>query len=467
MNSRTKIWRFISTIVIIALFVAGCTAAVPPAAPDQEPQIVIETVVVEKEVVVERQVVKVEEVERLITPTAFPKEPVTIKVMSFFAFDNPEVEQGVVEKFQQAYPWISVELDSVPFSDFFITLTTRMAGGKGPDVVSMNFENMRRFASLGALAELDYFIQRDNYDMNQYYENTVKMWQYQNRQYAIPATFSTVALFYNKAIFDSAVIPYPDQDWDWKKMVEVGKLVTRDTNGDGIIDQFGTSIAWWPVYLYMNDADVLTPDGMKCALTQPAAVEALQKMVDLSLVDKIAPTRGDLATQGDWDMFIAGRLAFWPTGPWAVVPFQENIKNFDWDIADMPGLKKRATFLFGNSYAIPVDSKHHDAAWEFVKFATGQPGSTIRQQGGYEISPIRTVAEGEFLKTLEGKPPTNAGIFMNATSYANLPPAHPLWNQMHDVIWPELEKALLGTQTVQEGMEKACVQIDMILAEGQ
>lgn len=457
MNPRPIKLIVISALAAVAVLLGACSPAASPA--PAEP--LRETVLVPQEVIV------TQEVEKLITPTLAPAEPVTIKVMTFFAFDNPEVEQGVVEKFEETFPWITVELDSIPFSDFFTTLTTRMAGGQGPDVVAMNFENMRRFASLGSLAELDYFIQRDDYDMGEYYENTVKMWQYENRQYALPATFSTVVLFYNKGIFDAAGIAYPDSTWDWAKMVEIGKQLTGDTTGDGVIDQFGTSIAWWPVYLYMNGTDILTPDGTQCVLNQPAAVGALQKMVDLSLVDKVAPTRGDLATQGDWDMFIAGRLAFWPTGPWAVVPFQDNIKTFDWDIADMPGLQQQATFLFGNAYAIPVDSKHQDAAWEFVKFATGQPGSTIRQQGGYEISPVTVVAESEFLKTLEGQPPAHAEIFMHATSYAHLPPAHPLWNQMHDVIWPELEKALLGDQTVQEAMDKACAQVDVILAEGQ
>lgn len=459
MKTRSILFSAAGMVVVFALILAACSSSTPPVSVD--PQVIKETVVIEKEVVVK------EEVEKVITPTSAPLEEVTIKVMTFFAFDNPEVEQGVVAKFEEAYPHIKVQLDSVPFSDFFTTLTTRMAGGQSPDVVAMNFENMLRFASLGSLAELDYFITRDDYNMGQYYENTVKMWQYENRQYALPATFSTVVLFYNKDIFDKAGLPYPDSTWDWAKMVEVGKQLTADTSGDGIIDQFATSSAWWPVYLYMGGADVLTPDGSKCALNEPVAVEMLQKMADLALVEKIAPTRGDLATQGDWDMFIAGRLAFWPVGPWAVVPFQDSISSFDWDVTDMPGIINKATFLFGNAYAIPVDSKQQDAAWEFVKFATGQPGSTIRQQGGYEISPVQSVAEGEFLKSLEGKPPANAQAFMDATSYAHLPPSHPLWNQLHDVIWPELERAMLGEQTVQEAMDKACPQVDMILAEGR
>jgi len=68
-------------------------------------------------------------------------EETTIKVMSFFAYDNPEVEAGVVEAFEAAYPNIKVELEMVPFSDIFTKYKTLVAGGEAPDVISLNFEN--------------------------------------------------------------------------------------------------------------------------------------------------------------------------------------------------------------------------------------------------------------------------------------------------------------------------------------
>ena len=40
-------------------------------------------------------------------------------------------------------------------------------------------------------------------------------------------------------MFDAAGIPYPDDTWDWAKLVEVGKQLTKDADGDGKIDQWG------------------------------------------------------------------------------------------------------------------------------------------------------------------------------------------------------------------------------------
>jgi multiple sugar transport system substrate-binding protein len=289
------------------------------------------------------------------------------------------------------------------------------------------------------------------------------MYNVEGVQYALPATFSDVVLFYNKSLFDNAGLAYPSEDWTYDDLVAAGEALTVDADGDGLMDTFGYALAWWPMYLYLYEADVLTEDGSACALTSPEAIAGLEKMVELQGDGGIAPSRESLAAQSDWDMFIAGRLAMFPVGPWGVQPFNDNITDFEWDIAHHPAFETQATFLFGNSYAISSSSENKDAAWTFLKFATGPEGSLIRQQGKYEISPVREVAESEFLASLAGAPPENAIVFMEAVDYAVTPPAHPQWSEIHDAIWPELELALLGEITVEEAVNNACTAVNGIL----
>ncbi|MFW5713660.1 MAG: hypothetical protein ACOCYU_03230, partial [Brevefilum sp.] len=110
-------------------------------------------------------------------------------------------------------------------------------------------------------------------------------------------------------------------------------------------------------------------------------------------------------------------------------------------------------------------SENKDAAWTFLKFATGPDGSQIRQEGNYEISPVKEVAENEFLASLAGAPPENAIVFMEAVDYAMTTPKTPLWSEIHDAIWPELELALLGDLTVEEAMSNACTSVNAVLGQ--
>ena len=82
-------------------------------------------------------------------PAAPAAEPVTIKVMSFFAYDNPEVEAAVVSAFEAKNPDIKVDFESVPMSDIFLKYKTLIAGDVAPDVMAMNFDNAYVFGCHG------------------------------------------------------------------------------------------------------------------------------------------------------------------------------------------------------------------------------------------------------------------------------------------------------------------------------
>lgn len=391
-------------------------------------------------------------------------EPVTIKVMSFFAFDNPEVEEAVVAAFEAEYPDIKVEFESVPMSDIFLKYKTLAAGNEAPDVMAMNFENSFMFGSLGALEPLDEWIKSTDLDLDLYYQATLDMFKVDGVQYAMPATFSDVVLFFNKNIFDTADLEYPARDWTMDDLKEAAVALTQDTDGDGKIDQWGYSIPWWPVFLEMYNASIWSEDGTTCTLNQPEGVKAVQAMVDARYLDKYAPTPEQLAEQGDWDMFIAGKLAMWPTGPWAVQPFNDDITSFNYDIAHMPAGDRQATHVYANSYAMSAASENKEAAWKFIEFATGPVGTKIRQDGKYEISPVKEIAETYYVEALAGDDPEHAIIFMEAQDYAVHQPVHANWQEIHDAIWPELELALMNQISVQEALDNACVGVNEILS---
>jgi len=389
-------------------------------------------------------------------------EPVTIKVMSYFAYDNPEVEQAVVAAFEEKYPDIKVELESVPLSDIILKYKTLIAGNEAPDVMAMNLENSYTFASLGAMEPLDQWIASSGLDTDIYYPATLNMWKFEDVQYYMPATFSDVVLYYNKDLFDAAGLAYPTRDWTWADLKTAAIALTKDTDGDGKIDQWGYSLPWWPIMLEMYNASIWSEDGTTCTLNSAEGIKAIQTMVDARYVDKFAPTADQLAEQGDWDMFIAGRLAMWPTGPWAVQPFNDAV-TFTYDIAHMPAGDKQATHVYANSYAMSATSEQKEAAWRFIEFATGPEGTKIRQDGKYEISPVKEIAEKYYVEALSGDDPEHAIIFMEVQDYAVPQPVHANWQEIHDAIAPQLDLALTQAISVEEALNTACESVNEIL----
>lgn len=429
---KQSIYIVLTVILALGMLFSACATASEPAEAEDSPT--------------------VEELEEIVT----------IKVMSFFAYDNPEVEEAVVAAFEAANPDIKVDFEAVPFSDIFLKYKTLIAGNEAPDVMSMNFDNAYTFAALGALEPLDEWIASTGLDTNLYYQSTLDMFKVDGVQYSMPATFSDVVLFYNKDLFDTAGLEYPARDWTWDDLKAAAIALTQDTDGDGKIDQWGYSLPWWPIVLEMYGASIWSEDGTTCTLNSTEGIKAIQTMVDARYVDQFAPTTDQLAEQGEWDMFIAGKLAMYPTGPWAVQPFND-AATFTYDIAHMPAGDQQATHVYANSYAMSAASKQKEAAWRFVEFATGPEGTKIRQDGKYEISPIKEIAETYYIEALSGDDPEHAIIFMEVQDYAVAQPVHTNWQEIHDAISPQLDLALTQAITVEEALNAACEGVNEVL----
>jgi multiple sugar transport system substrate-binding protein len=213
----------------------------------------------------------------------------------------------------------------------------------------------------------------------------------------------------------------------------------------------------------MYNAKLWNEDITACTMNTPEGIKAVQSILNGRSVDKYAMTAEDMSVQGDWDTFMAGKLAMFPTGPWAVGAFNQNITTFTWDIAHMPAGDRQATHLYANSYAMSAASKNKDAAWKFIKFATGPEGTKLRQDGKYEISPVREVAEKYYLASLAGSSPEHASVFLEAMDYAVPQPVHANWNQIFDAIQPEIDLALAQSESVEDALKNACDGMNAVL----
>ena len=103
-------------------------------------------------------------------------------------------------------------------------LLTGMAGGEIPDVILWDRVNTAMYAKKNALLDLDDLIKKDNVDMGDFYEETVKEMQYDNKQYGIPLLVDNRSLFYNKTLLKEAGVE-PPKTWD--ELLDVAKKTTK------------------------------------------------------------------------------------------------------------------------------------------------------------------------------------------------------------------------------------------------
>jgi multiple sugar transport system substrate-binding protein len=455
MNKNNKLTIVISALILFALFLGACAPAAPiseaePAAPEQV--IVENTVVVEKEVIVK--------VTEAPAPQQ-PPEPVTLTYYTFSAAPDHMEELGqMIQIFEASHPNIKINVETAPFDNYFTKLQTLIAGGMAPDIFELNYENFVTYAAKGLLLDLNPLTETDaSFDASIYYPRANEPFSYNNMQLGLPATFSTVVLYYNKDLFDQAGVAYPQEDWTWADAVEAGKQLTDPAAG---VYGLHSGIQFWEFYkkAAQNNCQFFNEDKTEVLINSPECVQALETMISFVETEKIMPSQADMGGLSDGDMFLQGKLAMDVTGIWMFAAFAD--APFAWDIEVEPGMATHATHFFANAVSVFAASKHPQEAWEWVKFFTSDPEmARIRVESGWELAALSNPAF--FDEYLQQSPPDNRQAVFNSLKYAVVPPVIERQGEFQDAVGLLLDQARLGQITPQQALDQAKIEIEALL----
>ena len=156
--------------------------------------------------------------------------------------------------------------------------------------------------------------------------------------------------------------------WNWDTMLEVMRMTTRDTTGDGTIDQFGLSgpIFYIARNLMAGNDGILMTDDFNYGMDHPNTIETLEFMetiISEGLWENDGSDSPDLGWGGNFYRHRDGNSALfivwaWALGDglpyeWAVVPFPTGPSGTSGNTS-MDGWAQGHTFVTGSSWA-PAD----------------------------------------------------------------------------------------------------------------
>lgn len=347
-------------------------------------------------------------------------------------------QQAIVDSFHAANPKITVDVSVSDWDAYWDKVQTGIAGGAAPDVFAMDGPLFPDYQSRGVLLDLKPFIDRDAYDLTQLADQGVADFTTADGgQYGLPRDLNTVVLYYNKAMFDAAGVAYPDDTWDWAKLVEVGKQLTKDVDADGTVDQWGfytetTDMEnFWLSAVWQNGGDVMAPDGQTTVLDTPEAAGGIQFLQDLIWKDKVMAEPALFAETGD--AFEQGKAAMESNGSW-LVPTHE-AAGIDFGVAPLPqGPAGRFTSVNPTGAVVYEGTKAPDAAWEFVKYLASPPAQEQLMLLKASIPVSKEVLAGPYATSFEG-----AQVFADSLAYAKLKPSFVGYNEFTTILQGELD----------------------------
>lgn len=303
-------------------------------------------------------------------------QPKVLRV-GIFAGSNWDVPQGepyaiideVIKNFEAQHPDVEVRyISGIKKEDYAEWLAEQFVSGTEPDIFFLLSEDFNLYASKGALMNLSDLIDVDeDFSPSVYYPATFQYGQFENQSYALPCESNLTFMFVNKSLLSREGIAMPKNNWTWQDFLEICRKVTRDTNGDGIIDQFGYYDYSWQHAAISNGVKFFREDGRASYFADPRMEETVKFMIELRNIHK-----GYEVNPKDFDM---GKVVFRPFTfseyrtykpyPWRIKKYT----SFEWECIKMPAGPSGGNISILNTLLIGMSSrtKNSELAWELMK----------------------------------------------------------------------------------------------------
>ena len=322
-------------------------------------------------------------------PTKAPPPPEVVKIEFLGEPGTPELREEEKEKFEAENPNIEwVQVEQAEAMSRLEQLLSLVAAGTPPDGARVESDVYRTFCKYGLLLPVsdriaadpvlsapDYWIQPQEDDRC----------SYEGEWYGIGSCWVAPHFYYSKELFDELGIEPPSNDpdeaWGWDEFLEIARQLTVDTNGKhpgeagfdvDSVDRWGVYWPTWWIPLHAavqsNGADWVDPETQKIVLDKPAAMEALQRIADLTLVHQVAPSAASFEAlgMGEAEFLETKKVALYNTGSWAL--------SWLWEIKGgvgtgvLPKMTRPGTDMQAHIIVIVKETEHPDEAWKLIRF---------------------------------------------------------------------------------------------------
>ena len=300
-----------------------------------------------------------------------------VLTVGLFAGSNWNVPEGdsyalmeeAIKRFEAEHPGVKVKyVSGIRREDYSEWLAERLLKGEEPDIFVVPGADFDLYASIGALAPLDRSMNKDTeFDPSVYYPMALEYGRWNGISYALPVGAVPTLMFVNKTLLAKEGIPIPGNDWTWQDFLRICKAVTKDTDGDGRLDQFGVYDYTWRKAALTNDVQIFSADGRNANFMSKNMEEVLYFMDELHAV-----SQGQEVTAKDFDM---GRVAFRPFTfaeystykpyPWRIKKYS----SFEWDCIKLPAGPSghNSSIMQTMIMAISARTSEPRLSWELLK----------------------------------------------------------------------------------------------------
>ncbi|WP_419686663.1 ABC transporter substrate-binding protein [Serratia marcescens] len=284
-------------------------------------------------------------------------------------------EQEIAKRFEQANPDIKIEIELTPSAQYFVKLDSAAAGGVAPDIFWINMPYFVQYAKNGIMEPLAPYIKDSGLKLDDVVASSVKAYQYDGQQMAIPRDVDSIAVWYNKKLFDQAGVSYPTSDWSWDDLKNKATALKNGLKGAAFPLVMDLSIDGQDSYmnlLFQNGNHIVPKDGQPTDIANDKSIWVYQQLQGM-MKDGLMPSAQQMSEVKTENIFQSNRAAMVYAGSWLAAPFANNpLINDHIGVVMMPKIERQSGVAHSLAFAMSAKSAHKQAAWKYIAFMSSE-----------------------------------------------------------------------------------------------
>jgi len=255
------------------------------------------------------------------------------------------------------------------YRDYSEWFAQRALTGREPDLFMVKDEDFNVLASVGIMEKLGPYIARDrSFNAEAFYPKALEAGSNSGAQYSLPVSVVPSFLIVNKTLLKREGIVIDRDRWDWDQFYDICRTLTKDTDGDGRVDQFGACGYTWQDAFYTNGQTLFSSDGARVAFDDGTMAETLANLKRIYRLN-----RGVVLSESDFDRGRAGFKEFnlaeyrtYGSYPYRILKYSD----FEWEILPFPSGPRGHSIskLYTVQVGMSSRSRHKAEAYKFLRF---------------------------------------------------------------------------------------------------